>query len=74
MIGKIVLNTLVIFIALSGAVVAGAERGHPHSSTMAASRPTVDRFNSFDWGASPARPSAYRYHGGPKSNDTIDTH
>jgi hypothetical protein len=55
--------------------VAHIQRVRPYPSGIAASTQSVDRYNSFDWAASPltTQPSAYRYHGGLKSNDTIDT-
>jgi hypothetical protein len=69
--GKIILAASIILIALSTGG-AFAAKLHPHSSAAAASRQPVDRFNAYDWAASANQPSTYRYHGGPKSNDTFD--
>jgi hypothetical protein len=67
---KIALIASVMLLGLSGAAVAGSARVPLHGSAAPASRQSADPFKSFDSAAltTSAKPNAYRYHGGPKSN------
>ena len=72
MIWKITLTVSVIMlVAATGVVDAGAARARPHRPGVPASGQAVRSFNSFDSAAftSAAEPNEHRYHGGPKSND-----
>jgi hypothetical protein len=64
MTSKITLAASVILIALSSAAVASTANVPPHHHAAQA----------FDFAApmSAAEPNAYQYHGGPKSNATIE--
>jgi hypothetical protein len=65
--------SVAMLIAISGQ--AFAETAAPNTwyaeATSPSDRQAVYAFNSFDpaTAAQTAEPSAYRYHGGPKSND-----
>ena len=63
--------SVIMLIAISGASAAGPTRVPPHRSAELAFGQAEDSFNFLDSATSTlaAKPSPYRYHGGPKSND-----
>ena len=66
MTSKITLAASAILIALSSAAVASTANVPPRHHTAQGSR------EAFDFAAPMAQPDAYQYHGGPKSNSTIE--
>jgi hypothetical protein len=68
MTSKITIAASVMLVALSSAAVASTPNVAPRHHVAQAFR------QAFDFAAptSAAEPHEYRYHGGPKSNDTIE--
>jgi hypothetical protein len=65
---------MMILLAISGQALARSAAPNAHDwseATGASARHMVRAFNAFDSAMTPqtAEPGAYRYHGGPKSND-----
>jgi hypothetical protein len=73
MTGKMILIASVILLALPGSAVACAAKVHLHGSVVRTASQAEDHANAYNWAVpiSTAEPKAYRYHGGPKSNDTL---
>jgi hypothetical protein len=64
--------SLMMLIAISGqasAHTATPEAWYSPEATGPADRHVVHAVNAFDWATDTGEPYAYRYHGGPKSND-----
>ena len=66
--------SIMMLIATSGQAFAGTAPKNAQNwpeATSSSDRQVVDAFNAFDpaIAAQTAEPNAYRYHGGPKSND-----
>jgi hypothetical protein len=72
MTGKMILIASVI-LALSGSAIAYSAKVHLHGSVVHTASQAGDHANAYNWAVpiSTAEPKAYRYHGGPKSNDTL---
>ena len=73
MTGKMILIASVILLALPGSAVTCAAKVHLHGSVVHSASQAGDHANAYNWAVpiSTAEPKAYRYHGGPKSNDTL---
>jgi hypothetical protein len=66
--------SIMTLIAISGQAFADTAQKNAQNwseATSSSDRQVVDAFNAFDpaIAAQTAEPNAYRYHGGPKSND-----
>ena len=66
--------SITMLIAISGqafADTASTNARYWSNATDSSDRQVVNAFNAFDpaMAAQTAKPNAYRYHGGPKSND-----